>query len=259
MKQKIIEVKDLNFSYPDNTKALKNIDFSVFQGENLAIIGPNGAGKSTLLLHLNGVLRGEGSVSIFGEKLSKDNIKNIRAKVGLVFQDPNDQLFMPTVFDDIAFGLLNLGMDREKIVFKVNQVISDLGLNAYKKKAPHHLSLGEKKKVSLATVLVLEPEILVFDEPTISLDPGSRRVFVEIIKKIPKTKTKIIATHDIDLAWKVCPRVLLLDKGRVITEGNARDVLMDKELLESHHLEIPPSLVLEHNEKEEAAVFLAKN
>jgi len=246
MKQKIIEVKDLNFSYPDNTKALKDINFSVFQGENLAIIGPNGAGKSTLLLHLNGVLRGDGSVSIFGEKPSKDNIRSIRAKVGMVFQDPNDQLFMPTVFDDIAFGLLNLGMDREKIVFKVNQVISDLGLKAYRKKAPHHLSLGEKKKVSLATVLVLEPEILVFDEPTISLDPGSKRVFVEIIKKIPKTKTKIIATHDIDLAWKLCPRVLLLDKGRVITEGNARDVLMDKELLESHHLEVPPSLMLEH-------------
>lgn len=247
MKQKIIEVKDLNFSYPDNTKALKNIYFSVFQGENLAIIGPNGAGKSTLLLQLNGVLRGEGTVSIFGETLSKDNIKSIRAKVGMVFQDPNDQLFMPTVFDDIAFGLLNLGMDRENIVFKVNQVISELGINAYQKKAPHHLSLGEKKKVSLATVLVLEPEILVFDEPTISLDPGSRRIFMELIKKIPKTKTKIIATHDIDLAWKLCPRVLLLDRGRVITEGNARDVLMDKELLEAHHLEVPPSLMLEHS------------
>ncbi|MBE0461162.1 MAG: ABC transporter ATP-binding protein [Candidatus Aminicenantes bacterium] len=247
MKQKIIEVKDLNFSYPDNTKALKNINFSVFQGENLAIIGPNGAGKSTLLLHLNGVLRGEGAVSIFGEKLSKDNIKNIRARVGMVFQDPNDQLFMPTVFDDIAFGLLNLGMDRENIVFKVNQVISNLGLKTYKKKAPHHLSLGEKKKVSLATVLVLEPEILVFDEPTISLDPGSKRIFMELIKKIPKTKTKIIATHDIDLAWKLCPRILLLDKGRVITEGNARDVLMDKELLEAHNLEVPPSLMMEHS------------
>jgi len=188
MKKKAIEVINLNFTYPDKTVALKDINFFVHRGESLAIIGPNGAGKSTLLLHLNGVLKGEGQVRVLDEKISKENQKKVRSKVGIVFQDPNDQLFMPTVFDDIAFGLLNLNLNREKIEKRINKILKDMNLEGYKNKSSAHLSLGEKKKVSLATVLVLEPEILVLDEPASNLDPGTRRNFIELLKKIKKQK-----------------------------------------------------------------------
>jgi cobalt/nickel transport system ATP-binding protein len=249
MNERVIEVENLNFSYPDKTIALRNINFSVFRGESLAIIGPNGAGKSTLLLHLNGVLRGEGTVRVLGEKISKENIKRIREKVGMVFQDPNDQLFMPTVFDDVAFGPLNLYLEREEIEKRVDSILKELGLEGYGKKSPSHLSLGEKKKVSLATVLVLEPEILVLDEPTISLDPGTKRIFIDIFKDIKKTK--LIATHDLDLILQLCSKVVLMDKGTVIAEGACRDILRNKKLLEDHSLEVPASLALNGLKRQE--------
>jgi len=240
MKNTAVQVTDLNFSYPDKTNALKNINFSLGKGQSLGIIGPNGSGKSTLLLHLNGVLKQDGSVRIFGDLIKKQNIKTIRRKVGLVFQDPNDQLFMPTVFDDVAFGPLNLGMDRDQIEKKVKITMKNLGLNGYEEKNPSHLSLGERKKVSLATVLVLEPQILVLDEPTANLDPGSKKSFINIIKKI--STTKIIASHDMDSIFDLCGRVLMMNDGRIVTQGKSEHILMDKELLEANNLELPSQL-----------------
>jgi len=235
-----VRVTDLSFSYPDKTWVLKNISFSLKQGETLGIIGPNGAGKSTLLLHLNGVLKQDGSVQIFEEPVKKQSIRKIRKKVGLVFQDPNDQLFMPTVFDDVAFGPLNLGMDREQIILKVKDILNQLGLSGLEEKNPSHLSLGERKKVSLATVLVLEPQILVLDEPTANLDPGSKKSFINTLKNIPFTK--IIASHDMDSIYDLCSRVLLMNHGRIKAQGKARHILRDKELLESNSLELPSPL-----------------
>jgi len=240
VKNMAVQVTDLSFSYPDETKALKNITFSLEEGESLGIIGPNGAGKSTLLLHLNGVLRKDGAVRIVGDVIGKQNIKKIREKVGLVFQDPNDQLFMPTVFDDVAFGPLNLGMEKEKIKEKVTNTLSLLGLTGYEAKNPSHLSLGERKKVSLATVLVLEPQIIVLDEPTANLDPGSKKSFIRTLKKI--NKTKITASHDMDTIYELCTRVILMNKGRIVAQGNAESILQDKELLEANNLEVPSRL-----------------
>lgn len=247
MNEKVVDVENLSYSYPDRTIGLKDVSFSVFRGESRAVIGPNGAGKSTLLLHLNGILRGNGKVKIFGEGISRKDLKKIRSKVGMVFQDPNDQLFMPSVFDDIAFGPLNAGLEGAEVERRVCAILRDLELEGYEKKPPHHLSLGEMKKVSLATVLVLEPEILVLDEPTISLDPGTRKSFIEILKKIKKTK--IIATHDLDLVYELCSKVILIDKGEVIAAGKSLDILKNKKLLEAHSLEIPLSLRLDENEK----------
>lgn len=241
MNKKAIEIKNLNFSYPDSTIALKNISFSVLSGETCGIIGPNGAGKSTLLLHLNGIFRGNGQVIIFGEKIQKNNLKEIRSKVGVVFQDPNDQLFMPTIFDDIAFGPLNFGMKQEEINRKVNKILKNMGLEDLEKKPSHHLSSGERKKASLATVLVLEPEILIFDEPTVSLDPGTRRMFIDLFKEIKGTK--IIASHDIDMIYETCSRIILMDNGKIIKEGSTYNILKNEKLLKNHNLEVPISIL----------------
>lgn len=240
MKNTAVQATDLNFSYPDKTNALKNINFSLGKGQSLGIIGPNGSGKSTLLLHLNGVLKQDGAVKIFGDLIKKQNIKTIRRKVGIVFQDPNDQLFMPTVFDDVAFGPLNLGMDRDQIEKKVKNTMKQLGLNGYEEKNPSHLSLGERKKVSLATVLVLEPQILVLDEPTANLDPGSKKSFINILQKI--ATTKIIASHDMDSIFDLCRRIILMNDGCIVTQGKAEPILRDKELLEANNLELPSQL-----------------
>ncbi|MFP4083119.1 MAG: energy-coupling factor ABC transporter ATP-binding protein [Candidatus Aminicenantes bacterium] len=242
MKENVVEVEHLSYSYPDKTLALKDVSFSVAKGEVCGIIGPNGAGKSTLLLHLNGILRGEGKVKILGQRISRKNIKKIRSKVGMVFQDPHDQLFMPTVFDDVAFGPLNMDWDETVVKRRVESVLDDMQLRDYERKPPYHLSLGEMKKVSLAAVLVLKPEILILDEPTISLDPGTRRSFIHILEEIKGTK--IIATHDLDLVYEICSRVLLIDKGELAAEGKAENILRDRKLLEGHRLEIPSSLLL---------------
>ena len=242
MTEKAIEIENLSFSYPDETACLHNISFSVNKGETFGLIGPNGAGKSTLLLHLNGVLRGEGLVKIFGKTVSKDNIKLIRKQVGIVFQDPNDQLFMPTIYDDVAFGPLNMGLDCAEIEHKVIRTLKDVGIEGYKDKSVEKLSLGEKKKISLASILILEPDILALDEPTSNLDPGTRRTLLRMLHSI--TKTKIIATHDLDLVFGLCCRVALIDKGIIVAEGGTLDILSDKELLEKHNLEVPLSLLL---------------
>lgn len=242
MRRKAIEIKNLCFSYSGGNQILKNVNLCVYEGESFALIGPNAAGKSTLLLHLNGVLKGAGEVRIFDEVVSRSNLRSIRSLVGMVFEDPNDQLFMATVFDDVAFGPLNFNLAKSEVEKRVMEILKEFGLEAYRNKASHHLSLGEKKKVSLATVLVLEPEILVLDEPTSGLDPGTRRSLIERLKGIKKTK--VVATHDLDLVWEMCFRVALLANGEVLAQGNAREILANKNLLESHCLEVPLSLLL---------------
>ncbi len=237
-REKIIEVVDLCFSYPDGHEALRGVSFSVYRGESLGLIGGNGAGKSTLLLHLNGVLQAKkGSVQIQGEEITAKNIKRLRAKVGLVFEDPRDQLFMPTLFDDIAFGLLNLGYEAREVEKKVREILKEFNLEGYEKRPPHRLSSGERKKASLATVLVLEPEVLVLDEPTATLDPAGKKSFLSLVEKIKKTK--IIASHDLEMIDRLCSRVILMDKGRIVAEGRREEVLQNTALLEAYGFDPP--------------------
>ena len=240
MKTNVIEVRDLCFSYPNKKQVLNGISFSVEKGEALGIIGPNGSGKSTLLFHLNGLYRGEGHVGVLGMQPSKENIKAIRAKVGLVFQDPRDQLFMPTVKDDIAFGLFNMKVPREVIEDEITVVLKYMNLEGYEQLSSSHLSLGEMKRVALATVLVMKPEILVLDEPSASLDPGQRRSLIRVLKDLDKTM--IIATHDLEMVLELCGRALLLHEGTVRAEGPCRKILSDQVLLEKCSLEVPASL-----------------
>jgi cobalt/nickel transport system ATP-binding protein len=243
MNTEVIRVRNLQFSYPDGCRALKAIDFVLHKGDTVALIGPNGAGKSTFILHLNGVLRGEGMISVLGEELDRNNVHRIRSRVGVVFQDPNDQLFMSTVFDDIAFGPLNFGIPPKEVKSRVDKILAEMGLKKVSMKSPHHLSLGEMKNASLATVLVLEPEILILDEPTSNLDPGSRRKFIQLLNRLPISK--IIATHDLDMVVECCSKVVLMNDGLIITQGDTKKILNNKKLLEQHNLEIPASILLE--------------
>jgi len=208
VKMTAIKVENLSYSYPDGRQALRGVSLEVTRGETLGLIGPNGAGKSTLLLHLNGTLRGDGVVEVLGEKLTGKNLDQIRRRVGLVFEDPNDQLFMPTVFDDVAFGPLNLGREESVVRHLVQETLSAVGMADHEAYAPHRLSLGQKKRVALATVLAMDCAILALDEPTGGLDPAGREGFIRLISTQPLTK--IIATHDMDLAWQLCSCVALL-------------------------------------------------
>ncbi len=241
MTEKIIEIKGLHYSYPDGVAALRAIDLDVFEGESIGVIGPNGAGKSTLLLHLNGILRGEGDVRVFGLEMRDENLKKIRSKIGLVFQDPESQLFMPTVFDDVAFGPINMEMPQAKVGEQVAKALREVDMTGSEKRAAHHMSFGEKKRVSIATVLSMEPRVLVFDEPTGNLDPKHRRSLINLLKRLKPTK--VIATHDLDMVAEACSRVILLDKGEIAASGNTADILKDKRLLEAHSLELPPSFI----------------
>ncbi len=243
MKRVALEVNHLSYTFPDGTLALRDISFSVKEGEKLMIIGPNGAGKSTLLLNFNGLLSGKGEVKIYGEPVTKKKLKKIRSQVGLVFQNPEDQLFMPKVMDDVAFGLFDRVANREEIESKVKKVLRDLGLESLAEKSPHQLSLGEKKKVSLATVLVLEPEILILDEPTSGIDPSCRRWLINYLEKTDRTT--VVATHDLDLAWEVGQRMIIMDKGEILAQGTKEEILGNKDLLEQHGLEVPLLYFLE--------------
>jgi len=243
MKRIALEVNHLSYTFPDGAVALKDISFSVREGEKVMIIGPNGAGKSTLLLNFNGLLRGKGEVKIFGEPVTRENLKKIRSQVGLVFQNPEDQLFMPKVMDDVAFGLFGRGFKREEIEGRVRKVLKELGLESVAGKSIHQLSLGEKRKVSLATVLVLEPDILVLDEPTSGLDPGCRRWLINYLQK--SDRTMVAATHDLDFAWEVGETMIIMERGEIVARGGREEILGNKDLLESHGLEVPAFYLLE--------------
>ncbi len=236
-----IRITRLSYSYPDGTPALDDIDFDVRVGERVALVGPSGAGKSTLILHLNGVLQGKGTVRIMDQLLAEGDLKQIRRQVGLVFQDPNDQLFCPTVLEDIAFGPLNLGLPAEEIPGRTARVLRDTGLEqAIRSRSSHHLSYGERKRVALASVLVMEPAILVLDEPTSNLDPRNRRHLIELIASLPSTL--VLGTHDLEMVLALCPRTVLLDRGKIWADGKTADILGDAQLMEQHGLEVPLSL-----------------
>lgn len=236
-----LEVRDLRFRYEDGTEALRGVSFAVAQGENVGLIGPNGAGKSTLLLHLNGLLpesfNGPGCVSVEGEPIGPDNFPDVRRKVGLLFQDANDQLFCPTVFEDVAFGPRQLGLSDAEIPRVVVDSLAKVGLSGFEQRAPHHLSSGEKRRACLAGVLACRPSILVLDEPTSSLDPKGRHELKDLLRQIPLTK--LIATHDLELVVELCSRVIVLDKGTVAAEGPTKELLSDEELMLRHGLERP--------------------
>jgi cobalt/nickel transport system ATP-binding protein len=227
---KVIEITNLSYDYPDGTPALRDIDLVVYRNESIAILGPNGAGKSTLLYHLNGTLRGDGKVTILGLLVEKNNLKEIRRRVGLVFQNPEDQLFCPTVFDDVAFGPLNMGLNEEEVRYRVERALEMMSLKGFEGTSAHHLSEGEKKRVALATVLAMDSEILALDEPTDNLDPAVSRALIERIQLIPQTK--VIVTHHLPVAVDLCERAVLLCGGRKAEDLPTQDLLKNRELLE---------------------------
>jgi cobalt/nickel transport system ATP-binding protein len=227
---KVIQIEHLSYDYPDGTPALRDIHLEVYQDESVAILGPNGAGKSTLLYHLNGTLIGEGEVVVLGIPIGKNNLKEIRRKVGLVFQSPEDQLFCPTVFDDVAFGPLNMGLNENDVRHRVEKALEMMGLKGFEGRSAHHLSEGEKKRVALATVLSMDSEILALDEPTDNLDPAGSRMLVERIQSTPQTK--VLVTHHLPVAVDLCERAVLLYEGRKIEDLSMRELLQDRTLLE---------------------------
>ena len=234
-----IEIDGLNYRYPDGTVALRNLRFVIPEGECVALLGPNGSGKSTLLLHLNGILPEQpgDAVRILGQAIRRDNLETIRREVGLVFQDPDDQLFCPTVGEDVAFGPRQLGLAEGEIAARVKRTLAQTGLTGFAERATHHLSHGEKRRACLAGVLACEPKVLVFDEPTSDLDPRGRREFKALLREIHATK--VIATHDLELAVELCPRTIILDKGEVIADGPTLKLLADEALMLAHGLEKP--------------------
>jgi cobalt transport protein ATP-binding subunit len=232
--QVAIRIEDLSYAYPDGHRALNSIDLAVHRGETVGIMGPNGAGKSTLALHLNGILTGQGRVEIMGLEVNKKNLKEVRNKVGLVFQDPDDQLFSPTVKEDVAFGPLNQRLSKEQVEHAVSRALAWVGLEGFEDRSPFHMSFGEKKRASLATVLSMDPDILVLDEPVSNMDPRGRREFIQLIGILEATK--VVVTHDLDMARAVCDRVVLMDKGEVVADGRPEKLLSDNALLERHGL-----------------------
>jgi len=237
---KIIEIENLSFNYPDGHGALRDISLAVGAGETVAFIGPNGAGKSTLLLHLNGILRsGNGAVRVFGLPVEEKHLQEIRRRVGLVFQNPDDQLFSPTVFDDVAFGPMSMGCAEEEVRRRVKRALEQVGMSGHERRSPHHLSVGEKKRIAIATVLSMSPEILVIDEPTSSLDPRGRWELIELLRELPLTK--VIATHDLEAVQALCQRAILLDGGQVVADDLTHRLLSDHPLLASHGL-APPNI-----------------
>ena len=234
----VLDVRGLAFAYPDGHQALFGVDLHVHQGERVALLGPNGAGKTTLVLHLNGILvAGAGSVAVSGLPVTKDNVPEIRRRVGIVFQDPDDQLFMGTVRQDVAFGPANLGLKGAELDARVRRALEQVGMAEYADRPPHHLSFGQRRRVAVATVLAMEPEILVLDEPSSNLDPASRRELADILRSLDVTV--LMVTHDLPYALELCPRAVVLSDGTVVADGSTYDVLTDDELMRAHRLELP--------------------
>jgi cobalt/nickel transport system ATP-binding protein len=240
-----IEISDLSFNYPDGRPALAGINLRVSPGESVGIIGPNGAGKTTFLLHLNGILTGRGNISILGMRMEKGNLRAIRRRVGLVFQDPDDQLFSATVFDDVSFGPLNMDMPPDEVVARTREALRRVDMGLFEQSLPHHLSFGEKKRVAIATILSMDPEILILDEPTSNLDPRQRRNLIALLKSI--RVTKIIASHDLDMIAELCGRTALLNHGQIIRVGETRAILGDRELMENNGLETPACITVQNH------------
>ncbi|WP_323791568.1 ABC transporter ATP-binding protein [Nocardioides sp.] len=238
MSTPVLKVRGLAYAYPDGHQALAGVDLHVHEGERVALLGPNGAGKTTLVLHLNGILTaGAGSVAVSGMPVAKEHLQEIRRRVGIVFQDPDDQLFMGTVRADVGFGPANLGLKGAALDARVMTALDLVGMADFADRPPHHLSFGQRRRVAVATVLAMEPEILVLDEPSSNLDPASRRELADILRSLDVTV--LMVTHDLPYALELCPRSVVLSDGHVVADGTTYDVLTDDDLMRRHRLELP--------------------
>jgi cobalt/nickel transport system ATP-binding protein len=233
-----LQVSGLAFAYPDGHQALFGVDLTIRRGERVALLGPNGAGKTTLVLHLNGILAaGAGSVAVGGLPVMKENLREVRRRVGIVFQDPDDQLFLPTVAEDVAFGPANFGVTGDALRARVDAALAAVGMAEHRDRSPQHLSGGQRRRVALATVLACDPEILVLDEPSTNLDPVARRELAEVLLALEPTM--LMVTHDLPYALQLCPRSVVLDDGVIVADGPTRELLADADLLRRHRLELP--------------------
>jgi len=233
----VVKVSDLHFSYPDGHSALRGVSFNLCEGDKVALVGPNGAGKSTLMLQLNGILIGRGGIEIGNMRLTRDNLPVIRAMVGLVFQNPDDQLFSPTVFEDVAFGPLHMGLPEEEVLRCVDSALEAVRMASYRDRLSHHLSVGEKKRIAIATVLSMNPSILILDEPSAGLDPRARRTLINLLRDLPITM--LVSTHDMKLVQELFPRTIVMDEGLIVADGATGDILQDEPFLTAHGLEKP--------------------
>ena len=232
-----IEIERLSFSYPDGHPALRDVSLTIQPCEKVALVGPNGAGKSTLILHLNGILSGQGDLCVAGLPVIKENLGKVRARVGLVFQTPDDQLFSPTVYDDVAFGPRYQGFAEDKVRALVGEALDTVGMGDYARRVSHHLSVGEKKRIAIATVLSMQPEVLVLDEPTAGLDPRARRSLINLLHDLPLTM--LVSSHDMLMVRELFPRMVIMDEGRVVADGPTLELMEDEALLTAHGLEKP--------------------
>jgi cobalt/nickel transport system ATP-binding protein len=238
-----IHARGLEYRYPDGRQALRGVELHVDHGERVAILGPNGAGKTTFMLHLNGLMSGTGRLEVAGLAVGRDTVGELRARVGLVFQDPDDQLFMPTVREDVAFGPLNLGLGRDAVAGRVSEALGAVRMSHVADRAPYQLSMGERRRVAIATVLAMRPALLVLDEPSANLDPRARRELLDILERVDRTM--LVTTHDLPLAAELCERAVILAGGVVVGDGPCHDILGDTELLAAHDLELPMGFELE--------------
>ena len=241
-----IEVEHLSFSYPDGHPALADVSLHIAPGEKVALVGPNGAGKSTLLLHLNGILpapmpktwaTGQGRVTVCGLEVGDKTLGRVRAAVGLVFQNPDDQLFSPTVYEDVAFGPLYQGLEPTEVKARVTTALAAVSMQSYARRISHHLSVGEKKRIAIASVLSMNPEVLVLDEPTSGLDPRARRSLIHLLRDLPMTM--LVSAHDLAMVREILPRMVIMDEGRIVADGQTEELMKDRTLLEAHGLEKP--------------------
>jgi len=233
----VVKVNGLHFSYPDGHAAVRGVTFNLCAGDKVALVGPNGAGKSTLMLQLNGILEGRGGIEIGNMRLSRDNLPVIRAMVGLVFQNPDDQLFSPTVFEDVAFGPLHMGLPEEEVFTRVDSALEAVRMSSYRDRLSHHLSVGEKKRIAIATVLSMNPSILILDEPSAGLDPRARRTLINLLRELPITM--LISTHDMRMVQELFPRTIVMDEGMIVADGATKEILEDERFLTEHGLEKP--------------------
>ena len=233
----VLKIESLRFSYPDGHIALRGVSLHLCAGDKVALVGPNGAGKSTLMLHLNGILTGKGELSVAGLPLTTKNMPLIRAAVGLVFQNPDDQLFSPTVFEDVAFGPLHMGLPENEVRSRVAEALEAVRMSAFADRLSHHLSVGEKKRIAIATVLSMRPQLLVLDEPSAGLDPRARRTLINLLRDLPITM--LVSTHDLAMVKELFPRTVIMDNGEIVADALTIEILADTNLLEAHGLEMP--------------------